>query len=505
MTGPSIRIPGLPDFNAGDSRFRIRDFDGWYTRAQPRAELVPSGAAPGAVAIGPWDDAEAYYELSGFIKDSDRAQLQTFRRDLLEALRADQDTTVTVFGNDEEPDLTTQVRLYDRPTVDVFANVCEFTFPLVSTDPLRYGLTALTGQFGVFTGDEWFTLMTVDTVGLDLDGTSGTDASAPDAAALDIAGDLEVTARVAPDDWMTGSNHQVILSKGLSAYELRLNSAGRLDLFWTNGSEQSTVATGFADGSEHWVQAMLDVDNGAGAYEVKFFTSNDPAGTDPDTVTWTQLGDTLTGAATSIAANTDELSVGSRGGSVPFAGIVGYAEVRDDGTVVADPDFADQVAGTTSFDDDAGNTWTLNGAAKILTLGIDLTQDAAPTPDEFYVEFEQALQSGSFAPSLVVTSEGDATSRKLVFDVTGPLTKGDWQLLHENTGDQLTVDLGLTAQQTVRFDCHAQTATLNGSPIDSLVFGDWLTLEPGSNTYRLTAGAASDGFASLVEGLQAYR
>lgn len=143
--------------------------------------------------------------------------------------------------------------------------------------------------------------------------------------------------------------------------------------------------------------------------------------------------------------------------------------------------------------------------------------DTAPTPDEgyrvytldsgttYYRTYTQETSVGVFQPAAVLTSEGDATSRKLTIAVTGPLTQGDWHLVNEATGDELWADLSLSAGQTIVFDCYTQRATIDGAPVDSLVFGDFLTLEPGDNTYRLVSGQQSSGFASITTALPAYK
>lgn len=295
MTGPSIRLAGLPDFNAGDSAFKITAFDGWYATAKPRAELLPSGVSHGATAVGPWDFAEAYYTLSGVIRSADRATLLGYRRDLLAALPAAGASPITVLGNDEDVDLLVDVRRYDQPDIRVVANNLMFTFPLVAVDPFKYAATALSASMAAFNGSDWFATFEIDGGG---------------------------------DDWL---------------------------------------------------------DLGADTYLLAFETDSSAA--------------------------------------------------------------ADQAA--------------------------------------------------------VLFSPGDALSRRLTFTVTGPLDQGDWFLLHENTGQRLYADLALTAAQTLTFDCYAQRATLNGSEVDTLVFGDYLTLLPGDNTYRLVTGADSDGSAA-VEGRPAY-
>jgi len=124
--------------------------------------------------------------------------------------------------------------------------------------------------------------------------------------------------------------------------------------------------------------------------------------------------------------------------------------------------------------------------------------DVTPNPDRGYRQHIQAQDPNAAAPALLLTSDGDVGSRRVTVEVTGPLTQGDWHMVNELTGDQLFADLGLVAGQTVVFDCFNQRATLNGTSVDSLVFGDYLSFEPGANTYRLVAGNQSAGFATVT-------
>lgn len=294
MTGPSIALSGLPTFNAGDPAFKITAFDGWWATAKPRAEILPSGVVDGAVAVGPWDFAEAYYTLTGVIRSADRATLMGYRRALLAALPANEDATVVVHGNDEDVDLQISVRRYDAPDIRVVGNNLLFTVPLVAVDPFKYADILLADEMTTFTGATYYLAPSI-----------------------------------------------------------------------------------------------------VGGYAIEFDTAD-------------------------------------------------Y---------------------TLTFDTDAAE-------------GID--------------------------QAAVLVCEGDATSRRLTFAVTGPLNEGDWFLLHEQTGDRLYLDRALTATQTVTFDCYRQTATLNGNSVDTEVFGDYLTLLPGSNTYRLISGTETAGSAT-VQGRPAYQ
>jgi hypothetical protein len=302
---PSVQVGSLP-IDGANPRFHYT-IDGWYSVAKPRAELVANGGGSGAVAIGPWDDSEAYYTLRGVIQSTDRLELLGYRRQLLDALPADSDSPLVVIGNGVDEDLQVFVRRYDAPEIGFNGDNLLFSYPLVALDPLKYAATALTGIMGVFTGSEWFTTFTVYTP--------------PN-----------------PDVWY-----------------------------------------------------------------------------------------------------------------MPFV------------------------------------------------------LDTVPTPDVAYMTFQQATSTSPYPMAAVLTSPGDMISRRIKFQVTGPVTLGDWKVVHEQTGNELWADLELVDGQSVVFDCHAQTATLDGSPVDNLVFGDWLTFQPGPNTYRLVAGTQTDGYATVFDALPAYR
>lgn len=208
-----------------------------------------------------------------------------------------------------------------------------------------------------------------------LDGVSPGRAQTPDTASLDIVGDIDLRVLVALDDW-TPANAQGLVAKWVTSgnqrsYLLRVEATtGTLRLFWTPDgstvlSATSTAAPLVANGNALWVRATLDVDNGAAGRTVTFYTS--PA---TDGVTWTQLGSAVTTAGvTSIFNSTAEASVGAydTGSTAPVSGRIFGAQVLNGiaGTVVANPQFRDQAAGTTSFVDSTGKTWTVVSPAVI--------------------------------------------------------------------------------------------------------------------------------------------
>ena len=210
---------------------------------------------------------------------------------------------------------------------------------------------------------------------LHFDGATGEFADSPDAAPLDITGDIDIRIRVAFDDWTPAATAEFAGKwqvAGELSYAVALSTAGLLRIFWSADGTASlnrsaSVATGFADGSVHWVRFTLDVDNGSGDTEGKFYAA-DGALENPVAADFTQIGltHTLTGT-TSIHSGTSTVKLGSW--STSFGSMFGNVyrfQVRDgiDGTLVLDEDFIDLTvteleAGT--FVENLGATVTFNG------------------------------------------------------------------------------------------------------------------------------------------------
>lgn len=211
----------------------------------------------------------------------------------------------------------------------------------------------------------------VRTTALMVTGVSGDDATTPDAASWAMT-DMNVRVHLAMDSWVPGGFGQFILSQyaavgGNNAHALSISADGKLGFSWSNdgtavNTETSTLPLGFLAGTEHWIGASLDVDNGAGGRRIILETSEDG-------VTWTTLDDFTRAGTTAIFNST--LAIGFSQ-VLPFDGYVLSAEVRNGatpgaGTVIGNPNFSQQPAGTTSFADTAAvpKTWTVNGAASI--------------------------------------------------------------------------------------------------------------------------------------------
>lgn len=168
--------------------------------------------------------------------------------------------------------------------------------------------------------------------------------------------DLDVKVLVTATDW-TPSSEQIFVSKynntgNQRTFAFGVNTAGTLTLYFSaDGTAftqiNSSAATGFTDGTKHWVRATLDVSNGSSVYEVRFWTSTDG-------VSWSQLGTTTTGgAATSLFNSTALFQMGSRSGTAltsPLAGTVYGVHIQ--GTIATTMNSADNLV---PFDP---NDWT---------------------------------------------------------------------------------------------------------------------------------------------------
>lgn len=195
---------------------------------------------------------------------------------------------------------------------------------------------------------------------LSLPGVAGNFASTPDSVAASITGDIDIRAKLSLADWTPGSATAVsIVDKcdSISGYRFIMNSLDllRLDVF-VGGSlriPSSTAATGFVDGSTHWVR----VTRASASGNTNFYTSEDG-------VTWTQLGAAnVASTAGAITDNALTLQVGGRALLDTVNGVIYYADVRgviSGATPVAqfDPNMA--ATDALSFTSKTGEVWTIN-------------------------------------------------------------------------------------------------------------------------------------------------
>lgn len=212
---------------------------------------------------------------------------------------------------------------------------------------------------------------------LELPGIATAVASTPDAAPLDITGDIDVRIDAQLTNWTdyltgTGSTTHLIGKLGFAAGTKSWFLGTRSGLLYFEWSADGTAALSASStqplvippNGRLTVRATLDVNNGAGGSTVTFYTAPSVSGP------WTQLGDPVIQAGTTSIFNSSiALRVG-RATDVGFTQPVGRihkAEVRNGigGTLAASPDFTAQTPGAGSFTDSAGRTWTVTSPAAI--------------------------------------------------------------------------------------------------------------------------------------------
>lgn len=205
-------------------------------------------------------------------------------------------------------------------------------------------------------------------------GASGSNATTPDAAALDVTGDLVMEVDADLDTWAASPGGGLELfgkfvPPSNQSYLLWINSQRKPVLRWsTDGTAiidaVATAAIPITSGRLA-LRAKLDVNNGAGGWTVQWQTAPTYAGT------FTALGTDVTGAGTtSIFNSTATVGVGDvpSSGFARASGRFYTARIHADLAMTdtrANPNFYAQAPGTTSFADAAGRTWTVNSPAKI--------------------------------------------------------------------------------------------------------------------------------------------
>ncbi|MFH8797049.1 hypothetical protein [Streptomyces sp. NPDC017941] len=226
---------------------------------------------------------------------------------------------------------------------------------------------------------------------LDLTGNSDSLASTPDAAALDITGDLDLRIE-AEASWYAPGAHTLI-GKWETAADQRSYLLQLTDglLYFTYSTDGSLATDSFHSRAlpalprRAALRATLDVDNGAGGRTVRFYWAESLAGP------WTQFGTTSTLTGTiALHSGTAPLTVGPTDLTLtaprrPIEGRVYAAEVRSgiDGTVVANPDFTAQAPGASGFTDAAGRVWALTAAAAISDREPRFVGEIAAWPSEW--------------------------------------------------------------------------------------------------------------------------
>lgn len=198
---------------------------------------------------------------------------------------------------------------------------------------------------------------------VDLPGTNGNYLSTPDSTTFT---DIDARIKVAADDWTPTNFSHLIGQYGASgqrSWRLGLNSSGTLGLaFSANGSTESFAGSynpGLTNGAPIWIRFTRVASTAVFTVE-----------TSTDGIAWTVRQTGTLGTVGALPHNsTYPITVGAdANGSVPLAGNIYYAEVRNGigGPVIArfDPNAQRATAARTpaTVTGGAGETWTFTGS-----------------------------------------------------------------------------------------------------------------------------------------------
>lgn len=215
----------------------------------------------------------------------------------------------------------------------------------------------------------------------------------PDSIANSIIGDIDIRTKVSMDNWVPASTNYFAskYNNGTqNSWLFAIGTTGKLRFQWSPDgtvgaliTKDSTIALTVFSGQTLWVRATLDVDNGVGGSDLKFYTS-------VDGVIWTKLGATVTTAGvTSIFDSTTGVEIGgfAAGQGITVVRQQYYMDIRNviDGTIPVvkfDPS-NDAIDFSTTFTSSTGEVWTIN-------------QNGTPFAELKYTNLEDPIPSGNF-------------------------------------------------------------------------------------------------------------
>lgn len=214
-----------------------------------------------------------------------------------------------------------------------------------------------------------------------------------DNAALDVAGDFDMRVEVALEDW---SESQMLALRYVTTGDNRSWALEILDgtptFLWSpDGTlasridQAATEAVRGYNGQRLALRVTLDIDNGAGGYELRFYT-----GRTVDDEEWNLLGDPITGGATTSVYTGSaymEIGAGFSFNSTPAGGGLNrlrgnaYAlKLLDGAAVKVSMSTRSATPGGTTFTDDTGLTWSRGGTAVLTNKHIRMAGEVPSWP-----------------------------------------------------------------------------------------------------------------------------
>lgn len=207
---------------------------------------------------------------------------------------------------------------------------------------------------------------------LNLTGATDERATTPDAAALDITGDIDIRMELSLDNWSGGSDSMELAAKfdvmgNNRSWLVYLTGNTQIAYRWSADGSATTESQSDTIYLPHYVRRAIrithDVNDGAGNNVVTFYTADSIEGP------WTEISADTNAGTTSIFSSNAAVEIGDiadlLGDNLP--GRIYKAQIYNgiNGTLVADADFTVVAAGSSSFVDSEGLTWTVGGTATI--------------------------------------------------------------------------------------------------------------------------------------------
>ncbi|MET9965644.1 hypothetical protein ABZZ80_06885 [Streptomyces sp. NPDC006356] len=252
--------------------------------------------------------------------------------------------------------------------------------PRNPTSPL-YGLIGRNTPFrtGYNVGSPWAAMP----------GTSGSKLTTPDSAQLAVTGDLDLRIDVALEDWTTQCElaGRYSIAGDNRSWALIIAGTGQIQFLWSPDgtlasriAQFSTIPLVAYNGQRLALRVTLAVDNGAGGYEVRFYT-----GRTVDDEEWHLLGDPVTGGSTtSVFDGSAGIELGDIA-ALTDPGVTGnlYAfQLRNgiNGATVVNMATSAGTPGGTSFAGSTGETWTVAGGATLTNKHIRMSGEVPAWP-----------------------------------------------------------------------------------------------------------------------------
>lgn len=354
-----------------------------------------------------------------------------------------------------------------------------------------------------------------------------------DSAALDIVGDIDVAVDVDFHD-LVGRRGHFLASKYVGG-----GSNQRSWVFFTNGTQQlefvwstdgtsanrifATCPVQINPTGRAQYRVQLDVNNGSGGWTCSFYvgTGTDVSGP------YSLLGSTSGTGVTSIFASTSRVECGTFTNAASWPGLVNpdadpfvgryYAMVLRNGlngTVVAQMRADQQTAGTTSWADGLGNTWTVTGSSFLSSTDYRFWGEVPSLPNRSDVSGKNIyipvtandvigrLTSGSFSKPL--NSPVFRNLSRFAWDGYWPMEQASGSTsMNANNGRAGTFTLSDFSPDPTGFDGSAGAFVANDDNAYASAFATSSTGTPTLATYmlyfKLGALPGSASYAPLIE------